>query len=528
MYEPKVKLKALHWDKLNEQSVESSLWSKLGDHSGLNETHVQDTLHKGGAFERLERMFASKQAVDIQDLREKQCKEREAKENTEISVLDPRRAHSINIMLGMMKKFSFRDIRLAILRMDTEVITDNVLKQLLAFLPTPEERELLAAYEGQPDCERLSRPDRFFLEIMKIWRYEQRLRVMATRAVWSETLRDLKKDVASIMDAANAVASSSHFAQVLEIILTLGNYMNGPGFRGGAYGFKLASLNKLVDTKAVDNKTTLLHFVAQTVEEHFADSLEFLKEFKTVDSGCRTSLAETRAEIAGMRARLAEAKRELELLREKELKESTKENNNEEVHVSAGNGVLSLPNDKFVLSISRFVTNSTEQFEALLAQFTAMEEAYRHSVLVYGENPRSMTSEEFFGIFKTFTSSFSQALRDNKIERERKHAAEKRRKQIEIQVEQRRLAKQMRLTQQSSTVGPTSAGESHISELPGRRAGANRGKFPVDMLFKPTIADKNCMRDNIPRKSRPCAASVDSCDLSKRVHQALRELQKIT
>ncbi|KAJ2863051.1 hypothetical protein GGI22_002050 [Coemansia erecta] len=473
-----VKLKVLHWDKLNEQSVESSLWSKLGDHSGLNETHVQDTLHKGGAFERLERMFASKQAVNIQDLREKQRKEREAKENTDISVLDPRRAHSINIMLGMMKKFSFRDIRFAILRMDTDIITDNVLKQLLAFLPTPEERELLAAYEGQPDCERLSRPDRFFLEMMKIWRYEQRLRVMATWAVWSETFRDLKKDVASIMDAANAVASSNHFAQVLEIILSLGNYMNGSGFRGGAYGFKLASLNKLVDTKAADNKTTLLHFVAQTVEEHFADSLEFLKELKPVDSGCRTSLAETRAEMTGMRARLAEAKRELELLREKELKESTKENDNEEVHVSAGNGDLSLPNDKFMLYISRFVTNSTEQFEALSAQFTAMEEAYRHSVLVYGENPRSMAPEEFFGIFKTFTSSFSQALCDSKIERERKHAAEKRCKQIEIQVEQRRLAKQMRQAQQSSTVGPTSIGESHISELPGRRAGANRGNVP--------------------------------------------------
>ncbi|KAJ2557212.1 hypothetical protein EV175_001481 [Coemansia sp. RSA 1933] len=494
VYVPKIKLKAMHWDKLNEQSVEASLWSKLEDRAGLKEMHVLDTLHKNGAFETLEKMFAAKQAVDLLALREKRRKEREEKDKEEISVLDPKRAYSINIMLGMMKKYSFRDIRYALLRMDTSVITENALKQLLTFVPTPEERGLLSAYQGRADRKRLSRPDRFFLETMKIWRYEQRLRVTTTWAAWSETFRDLQQDVASVMTAAHAVASSRHFPQILEVILSIGNFMNGSGFRGGAFGFKIASLNKLMDTKAEDNKTTLLHFVALTAEENFEDSLEFLEELKPVDSGCRVSHAEMKAEMADMRVRLAEAKRELELLRdqrEKELKESALENDKTAAteksdtigatapkqssvgrdveddekkapgspadsdeddsgsESSAGQGEgasssASHPKDRFLLSIRRFVTDATEQYEALSSQFTAMEEAYSNSVLLYGEDPRSMTPEEFFGVFKTFTASFSQALRDNKRERERKQAAEKRRKQIEAQIEQKRQAKQNR------------------------------------------------------------------------------------
>ncbi|KAJ2725122.1 hypothetical protein GGI07_001492 [Coemansia sp. Benny D115] len=489
-YVPKVKLKALQWDKLNDQGIESSLWSKIEDRSGVKEKDVLDTLHSSGTFEHLEKMFAAKQAVDIFALREKRRKEREEKEQAEISVLDSKRAYNLNIMLGMMKKYSFRDIRKALLRMDTSTITENYLKQLLTFIPTPEERGLLSAYLGRPDRKRLSRPDRFFLETMKIWRYEQRLRVTTTWATWPETFRDLQQDVSAVMTAAHAVATSRHFPQVLEVVLSIGNFMNGSGFRGGAFGFKIASLNRLMDTKADDNKTTLLHFVASTVEENFPGALEFLEELRPVDAGCRVSHAEMKAEIGDMRVRLAEAKRELELLREqreKELKEIAMENEKATAEAAAqdkegsatedkeeaaeggdkasggeesgnessssnastagrGNGATSAsnPQDRFLLTIRRFVVEATEQFEALLTQFTAMEETYSNSVLLYGEEPRTMAPEEFFGIFKTFTASFTQASKDNQRERERKRAAENRRKQIEAQIEQKRMAKQNR------------------------------------------------------------------------------------
>ena len=53
--------------------------------------------------------------------------------------------------------------------------------------------------------------------------------------------------------------------------------MNGTGIKGGAFGFRVSSINKLVDTKSVNN-TTLLHFLERTVAKHFPHLDEFLEE----------------------------------------------------------------------------------------------------------------------------------------------------------------------------------------------------------------------------------------------------------
>ena len=45
-----------------------------------------------------------------------------------------------------------------------------------------------------------------------------------------------------------------------------GNYLNGTGPKGGAYGFKLEFLTKLADTKTADNKSTLLHYLVASIE----------------------------------------------------------------------------------------------------------------------------------------------------------------------------------------------------------------------------------------------------------------------
>ncbi|KAJ2742179.1 hypothetical protein GGI20_004672 [Coemansia sp. BCRC 34301] len=533
VYVPKVKLKALQWDKLNDQHVESSLWSKLEDRAGLPEREVVDTLHANGAFENLERLFAAKQAVDVFALREKRRKEREEKALDEVTVLEPKRAYNLNIMLGMLKKLTFADIRRALLRMDTAVISENLLKQLLSFVPTPEERGLLSAFHGRPDRKRLARPDRFFLETMKVWRYEQRLRATVTWVTWPESFRDVQADVASVMTAAHAVATSRHFPQVLEVVLSIGNFMNGSGFRGGAFGFRIASLNRLMDTKADDNKTTLLHFVASAVEENFPAALEFLDELKPVDSGCRVSYAEMKAEMGDMRVRLAEAKRELELLREqreKELKEvameaeapaapvpgaedSASDSGGEEQASSASD-----PQDRFLLTMRRFLVEATDQYDALVSQFAAMDDAYATSVLLYGEDPRTMAPEEFFGIFKTFTASFGQSHRDNTRERERKRAAEKRRKQIEIQIEQKRIAKQNRTTNRPTGVAPSSA----LRDLPLDSVPDLSGDSSVDAMV-PTGAENGAVDDLL--KSLMAGTDLERVEATKRRRR--RELMSI-
>lgn len=62
--------------------------------------------------------------------------------------------------------------------------------------------------------------------------------------------------------------------------------MNGTGAKGGAYGFRVSSINKLVDTKSVNN-TTLLHFMERTVSTHFPEMEGFLEELAKPADACR-------------------------------------------------------------------------------------------------------------------------------------------------------------------------------------------------------------------------------------------------
>lgn len=53
------------------------------------------------------------------------------------------------------------------------------------------------------------------------------------------------QEIDAVLGACNEVKQSGKFKKVLEVVLALGNYLNGGSFRGAAYGFKLDVLNKL-------------------------------------------------------------------------------------------------------------------------------------------------------------------------------------------------------------------------------------------------------------------------------------------
>lgn len=69
------------------------------------------------------------------------------------------------------------------------------------------------------------------------------------------------------MEASREVARSRRLRKLLELVLAFGNYMN-KGARGNAWGFRLSSLNRLVDTKSSSMKgITLLHYIVDTADK---------------------------------------------------------------------------------------------------------------------------------------------------------------------------------------------------------------------------------------------------------------------
>ena len=104
---------------------------------------------------------------------------------------------------------------------------------------------------------------------------------------FNETLAEVKKDIVSYTMACEEVLTSKRFAQVIKLTLSIGNYMNAGSYNARAIGFEISFLPKLISTKTNDNKSTLLHFIAQTMEEKFPESMRFYEDLHHIDKAVR-------------------------------------------------------------------------------------------------------------------------------------------------------------------------------------------------------------------------------------------------
>lgn len=222
------------------------------------------------------------------------------------------------------------------------------------------------------------------------------------------TINDLTPRITNVMEASREVARSRRLRKLLELVLALGNYMNR-GARGNASGFRLASLNRLADTKSSSVKgTTLLHFLVQIVERKFKDLLKLDEDIPHVREAAKVSLGEMEKDISMLRNGLTEVSREIEFNR------------------SAGTPP---PGDRFLPVMREFQAQATVRFAELEDQFQDMKTRFDRAVRLFGEDGSVIQPDEFFGIFDHFLNSFAEAKHDNESFRKRQEEDEKRAKQ---------------------------------------------------------------------------------------------------
>ncbi|CAG8488845.1 26939_t:CDS:10 [Racocetra persica] len=371
------KLKQLQWDKINHLTVNKTLWGQ----ANLSDDELIKLL--GGetdVFSNIEKLFEAYEHKE---------KPKVVKEE-EISVLDQKRAYNINVALGRYKDISFEEIHKRLVEFDENFCNENLLNQLMLYIPTAEERGKLSVYKEDMPAN-LARADRFFVEVMKIHRYEQRLKFMYSYVTFDEKFRDLERDIKSVLNASIALKESAQFKELLN----------------------------LVDTKAAKSSSiTLLHFLAETIESKLPNVLGFVDEIAECGSACRVSQQEMTNEYRQMGTKLNELAVELQK--------------------HFGEDVELEKNDRFPEIMKEFVVKSQQKFEDLQMEYTSMEVAYKDVVAYFGEDPKNTKPDEFFGIFKTFLTSFERVRNDNKATRDRELAAKKRKEEIE---QRKKLAK---------------------------------------------------------------------------------------
>lgn len=394
--QPSNPLKSFNWSKLPDTKVNGTIWTELDD----------TKLYTAMELESIDRLFCAYQkngvANDgsIEDLRQL------GKGKTKIlSVIDGRRAQNCTILLSKLK-MSDEDISKVIMSMDSrDQLPLDMVEQLLKFTPSSEEAALLE--EHSEEIDNLARADRFLYEISKIPHYEQRLRSLHYKKRFNVWVSEIEPRVRAVMEASREVSRSRRLRRLLEVVLALGNYMNR-GARGNATGFRLASLNRLADTKSSACKgTTLLHYLVEILEKKFKDILKLEEDIPHVKEAAKVSLGELEKDMAQLRNNLKEVERELEFHRVQPV----------------------VQGDRFLPVMKEFLTAATCRFSELEDLFQDMKTRFDRAVRLFGEDNSTIQPDDFFGIFDAFLIAFNEARQDNENLRRKREEEEKRAKQ---------------------------------------------------------------------------------------------------
>uniref|UniRef100_A0A8C1N9X0 Dishevelled associated activator of morphogenesis 2 n=1 Tax=Cyprinus carpio TaxID=7962 RepID=A0A8C1N9X0_CYPCA len=350
----------------------------------------------------------------------------------ELSVIDGRRAQNCVILLSKLK-MSNEEIKRAILEMDErEELAKDMLEQLLKFVPEKSDVDLLE--EHKHELERMARADRFLFEMSRIDHYQQRLQSLFFKKKFAERLAEIKPKVEAILCASREVMRSKRLTQVLEVVLAFGNFMN-KGQRGNAYGFKVSSLNKIIDTKSsIDRNITMLHYLIMLFEKNYPDILNIQQDLATVPEAAKVNLAELEKEVFGIRSGLKALEAELRYQQSR----------------ACDRG------DKFVPVVSDFITVASFSFSELEELLTEAKNKFSKSLKHFGEEEGCMQPDEFFGIFDIFLQSFSEAQHDLENMQRRKEEEERRMRMeamLKDQRERERRAKKNNRGSVSEEVG---------------------------------------------------------------------------
>jgi hypothetical protein len=99
----------------------------------------------------------------------------------------------------------------------------------------------------------------------------------------------------------------------MQTILSLGNALNQGTARGAAVGFKLDSLPKLSETRARNNRMTLMHYLCKILAEKIPEVLDFTKELSSLEPATKIQLKFLAEEMQAINKGLEKVVQELSL-----------------------------------------------------------------------------------------------------------------------------------------------------------------------------------------------------------------------
>nr|VDC61384.1 unnamed protein product [Brassica rapa] len=390
----KTVLKPLHWSKVT-RPAKGSLWA--------DDTQQQENQPRAPEIDisELESLFSA-----VSDTAAKKSTGRRGSSISKpekVQLVDLRRANNCEIMLTKIK-IPLPDMLSAVLALDSSVLDIDQVENLIKFCPTKEEMELLRLTCSVFVFSRIIPVTKkclesvnrfFFMELMRVPRIEAKLRVFGFKITFASQAEDLKSCLNTINFATKEVKESAKLRQIMQTILTLGNALNQGTARGSAVGFKLDSLLKLSDTRARNNKMTLMHYLCKLVGEKMPELLDFPSDLAHLEAASKIDF-KTLAE---------------------EMQAATKglEKVDHELMASGNDGAISLG---FRKVLKEFLATAEAEVRVLASLYTESGRNADSLCHYFGEDPNRCPFEQVTKILTLFMKTFIKSREENEKQSE--------------------------------------------------------------------------------------------------------------
>jgi hypothetical protein len=310
-----------------------------------------------------------------------------------------------NVGIALAKfRMPSNEICRAIVQMDSSRLDLDKLLSLRALAPSSDDLSVLKEYDG--DVDKLGKVEKFFLHINEIPRYIPRLDCFIFMRKFQLLVSEMYQQYDVMNRALDQIENSLSFRSILEIVLALGNYLNGSTPRGGFYGFKLEGLLKLSAVKSVDNKLNLMHFLVKQCRAADEKMLGVREELSMAEEASRISLETCKADITSLRSNLRTVQEAIEAQRLDTEPDET---------------------DRLVEVLTPFQLEAGAEIARLEDEFRSISQRFYKTVVKFGGEKDQHTFTGFFSLIKDFIQGFSKAHRDIEKRRVMKDKLERKR-----------------------------------------------------------------------------------------------------
>ncbi|XP_058267299.1 FH2 domain containing 3 [Hemibagrus wyckioides] len=368
-----------------------------------------------------------------------------------VPILNAKKSMNIGILLKQFKRpigDIVEDIRGGNMR-----FTADGLRELCKLLPDDVEVKKLLSFHG--DASQLAEADHFFLMLVKVPGYEERLKSLLLCEEFMPFIEEMKKSISIMTAAANELLACDDLHSIIRLVLKAGNYMNADGYAGRALGFRMTSLLRLVDTKANKPGMNLMHYVAMQAQQIDGALLKFTEQLQHIGEASRIQKQEVEEDFKREMAKSQEAK------------------------------VYASKQPDLQHQMEEFLQMATSQLADMEASLRELD-LISHSVAEYFcEDPSTFKLEECCSIFHSFCEKFERAVLENK-ERE---AVERRQRQQRERETLSRVAKRRTIASCSRQNVEHEALESILTNFLSTRP--SRRRQPSSNRESPTEMDKN-------------------------------------